>query len=207
MEIEGGGRVRMGGAKVREERWGQEVYEGGYAGYVRDGLGVHWFEEFRSERGVWREGKREGEFVEEYREQQWEEFSFLVYEAGTCVEETLVVSCHPSKQPQVRRKRRGELVSSQELTLYELVDWRAKLKEARAAFKPLPQDHLRLLTPATAPRPLRFLLSEVRDEGLLSLDICETYLQWLSHSEHCQQRGRTAVLSIHTAFLFHQMQA
>lgn len=63
-------------------------------------------------------------------------------------------------------------------------------------------DYLSQLTPATTQPQIKFHYSELKEECRLTLDVCETYLQYLSHCEDSHYKGRTAILSIHTAFLF-----
>lgn len=84
-EVDAKGCLRLGGPQAREEREGEVVYEGGYTGYLRDGLGTHRFEPARTETGCWQLGRRAGLFVEEYREGEREELSLLRYEEGECV--------------------------------------------------------------------------------------------------------------------------
>jgi hypothetical protein len=41
------GVLHVGGEKVKEEKNGEMVYEGGLSGYVREGFGGHSFEKYR----------------------------------------------------------------------------------------------------------------------------------------------------------------
>lgn len=43
VKFDGNGRISMGGDNVQEDKNGATVYEGGYAGYVRHGFGIHYF--------------------------------------------------------------------------------------------------------------------------------------------------------------------
>lgn len=62
-----------------------------------------------------------------------------------------MVASHESRPPQLRRRARGALVGSRELSAEEVQEWRARVQAARVGLQAKEQgEHLQMLGPLLA---------------------------------------------------------